>query len=867
MGYIKTGKKSSVGIALCAIAIAACMLLVAQVPQRAFAIGLAAASDGLMAGDGAKVAAKAQGSSGLSAQYFDGRKRAIPRNAVGLKLGEGVDVMAQASEVKWFTFTPSESGAYQFYTTGQQSGGEDYNYVFTYGTLYVVEDDMLSQVTDEQYGAGFSIRRELTKGKTYYLACSEYEHDEAAFTVFVDTYEYDEYDLNEYSWHLTEDRVFSKEASSLESLLDALRPYAVSPLDEELPFDGLCTAACYFSDEVYDEEAGEWVEREASFDSPLSPGYYDLRLTGKHPYHGTATLWFEVVSEDDLSQYYIDHEYEILIESATSEAALLEALNIAIYDFRNNPVGFEYGKDYSVEWYEGRYVGYGNETPLPSFPSEQGYYCARLIGNKSGKSATIGFRIFDPNDFANFRYMRFAKSAYYADGSAVSAAKLGGLGGLRYDRASHRYDYVSLEEGVDYGIEWVVYDGEDDDAGTVLASAPKDAGGYCARITAKGETYSGTCDVRFVILDPNDIDSYDFWGAEYIRYTGKPIEESQLALEAYRLDNDEVESKLKYRVVGWYKVSYDEGSYGSDDYASEPIGQSEVIDPGEYEVELEGVSPFKGKTRYRFEIAAMNSLHFAQVSGVAREYAYTGKPIALRPVVKMDGKTLAEGRDYTVELYYFDEGEYVTSAKEFGDYCLEISAIEGGDYVDWCSFVFCISESGYRVPGATPKSAPVGAKIVAGKADYKVTKSGSAPEVALTKSNAAGSFTVPASISSGGVTYKVTSIAPNAFKGNKKLKKVLVGDNIVSIGKAAFAKCPKLKAATLGTSVKTVGKSVFKGDKKLKKVTVRSGALTKASARNIVRGSKIKTVKLSGKAAKAKKKAYKKYFDKRVKVK
>ena len=52
-----------------------------------------------------------------------------------------------------------------------------------------------------------------------------------------------------------------------------------------------------------------------------------------------------------------------------------------------------------------------------------------------------------------------------------------------------------------------------------------------------------------------------------------------------------------------------------------------------------------------------------------------------------------------------------------------------------------------------------------------------------TKTSAA----IPATVKVNGVSYKVTSIAKNAFKNNKKLKKVTIGANITSIGANAFS--------------------------------------------------------------------------------
>lgn len=71
--------------------------------------------------------------------------------------------------------------------------------------------------------------------------------------------------------------------------------------------------------------------------------------------------------------------------------------------------------------------------------------------------------------------------------------------------------------------------------------------------------------------------------------------------------------------------------------------------------------------------------------------------------------------------------------------------------------------------------------------------------------------TIPSTVTVNGVSCKVTSIAANAFKGQKKLKKVTIGGNVTSIGKKAFFGCKNLK------------KIVIKS-KKLKKVQAKAFA-------------------------------------------
>ncbi|WP_026665315.1 InlB B-repeat-containing protein [Butyrivibrio sp. FC2001] len=52
-------------------------------------------------------------------------------------------------------------------------------------------------------------------------------------------------------------------------------------------------------------------------------------------------------------------------------------------------------------------------------------------------------------------------------------------------------------------------------------------------------------------------------------------------------------------------------------------------------------------------------------------------------------------------------------------------------------------------------------------------------------------------VTADGVTYPVKSIADNACKGNKKIKKLKIADSVESIGKKAFYNCKKLKTVTI----------------------------------------------------------------------
>lgn len=113
---------------------------------------------------------------------------------------------------------------------------------------------------------------------------------------------------------------------------------------------------------------------------------------------------------------------------------------------------------------------------------------------------------------------------------------------------------------------------------------------------------------------------------------------------------------------------------------------------------------------------------------------------------------------------------------------------------------------------------------------------------------------ISATIKANGKTYKVTGIAANACKGNKKMTSLTIGNNVTKIGRNAFANCTKLTKVTVnGSKLKTIGKNAFKGDKKLKNISLKKVKSLKKVEKAAFQGiSKKVTVKVP----RNKKKAY-----------
>ena len=113
----------------------------------------------------------------------------------------------------------------------------------------------------------------------------------------------------------------------------------------------------------------------------------------------------------------------------------------------------------------------------------------------------------------------------------------------------------------------------------------------------------------------------------------------------------------------------------------------------------------------------------------------------------------------------------------------------------------------------TTKTVKKGTKLTVGTNIFVVTNV-KAKTVSYkgTKKKKVAKITIPATVKSGNQVYKVTAIADNAFKNNKKIKTVVVGKNVRTIGKKAFYGCKNLKKITVQSSIiKKVGAKAFKG--------------------------------------------------------
>ena len=88
--------------------------------------------------------------------------------------------------------------------------------------------------------------------------------------------------------------------------------------------------------------------------------------------------------------------------------------------------------------------------------------------------------------------------------------------------------------------------------------------------------------------------------------------------------------------------------------------------------------------------------------------------------------------------------------------------------------------------------------------------------------------------------YQVTEIAANAFKNNKTIKTVTIGNGITTIGKGAFEGCTKLTSVKFGVGLSVIGDRAFYGCTSLQTVKT-TRTLTKIGSKAFYNCKKLKS--------------------------
>ena len=201
------------------------------------------------------------------------------------------------------------------------------------------------------------------------------------------------------------------------------------------------------------------------------------------------------------------------------------------------------------------------------------------------------------------------------------------------------------------------------------------------------------------------------------------------------------------------------------------------------------------------------SISKAVVTVGTASYSYSGSAKTPSVTVKLSGTTLKKNTDYTVSYdNNVNIGTATVTIKGTGKYTgtvkksFKIIVKKGTSYI--------VDSLKYKIINASTN----------GKGTVSVTGTTSKT---LTSLNLG-------SVKIGGVTFKITEIEANAFKGKTALKTVKMGSSVKSIGASAFSGCVKIASLTIGSGVTTIGNSAFYNCKALKNITISTTKLTSA---------------------------------------
>ncbi len=163
--------------------------------------------------------------------------------------------------------------------------------------------------------------------------------------------------------------------------------------------------------------------------------------------------------------------------------------------------------------------------------------------------------------------------------------------------------------------------------------------------------------------------------------------------------------------------------------------------------------------------------------------------------------------------------------------------------------VLCVGSLSASAKSASLKK---GVTFTDGKLTYVVTsvKGKTGTVKVISASRKATSVKVPETVAYSGLKLTVNTIAGNAFKDCKKLKKVTTGKTLKTIGKNAFSGCRNLKTLDLSksTKLKTVGKNALKDASKVKVSVPAARSVSYYSKKLGVKASRITAAKTAGTA-------------------
>ena len=114
------------------------------------------------------------------------------------------------------------------------------------------------------------------------------------------------------------------------------------------------------------------------------------------------------------------------------------------------------------------------------------------------------------------------------------------------------------------------------------------------------------------------------------------------------------------------------------------------------------------------------------------------------------------------------------------------------------------------------ENVPAGIEFEYGGLRYKIGENNTVSVIARRNSygrvvggDYSGEIVIPEHVDLAGVSYKVTSIEDEVFRGCNELSSAIIPNSVTSIGYKAFTECDSLTSVTIGNSVTTIGDAAF----------------------------------------------------------
>lgn len=697
-------------------------------------------------------------------------------------------VLGGKTEYAMLKFTPKTSGTYSFASDGSVDAAAE---------LYTMTDKgaLGTKVAsgDNEQGENFRVFAKLTGGSTYILrvaisAAAKDTADHGTFTV----------------------KATEAVAESLDSYVVSLPANTYYYSDQKFSVkEGAKNKLSFTVKSAIDGKSLDSNKYEASLtavnvdgytknqtvDAADKPGRYALILTAKADSglveNSTARCYFDVLDAANIDDY--DFKYNNTLVFTSGQVASLTSIAPKGYRYGNNTAVFT-ENNVSVEgWYE---VKDGAETKLATAPSAVGSYVLKLNPVNS-----------------------FSEPGKYTGNSVISLKFSITRGKVTPPTARTGLTYTgSAQVGVPTGASYTL-------SGTYSAT---NAGTYTAYATlAEGYSWSdGT-------IDPTKTITWSIakakiavpTGAANLTYTGK-VQTGVAAGTGYTLSGTTT--------------------------ATEPGTYTCTATPSANYTWTDGTSTSKTVT---WTLGKAPAGITATPSSVVVDEG-TKAVVSLKQAGTA-AYTVASSNSNVATATV--SGSIVTiTAKASGSATITVSTAATARYA---AGTCTIAVSVPKAEGATGSAVDPATKATN---KFKVTTSADPddpdvkPTVSFTGTSATGKFTIPATVTlADGVTYKVTSIASKAFDG-EGVTQVTVPKGITKIGTYAFRDCTKLTKVTLPSTLKEIGSSAFSGCSKLTSVSIASGKVGKNAFKNckklssVTLGSKVSSVGASAlKGAKA----------------